>query len=117
MRKVFRIDAAQNGHDRRSPQARLIKLLRNHDKNIKFLIVSEESDKKARSDGKDCVEMALGLLHLGRVVADAPSYCHRQVTQIPIMSKNHPYNSVGHLEIIVEGIGYMQQWANEKATV
>lgn len=105
--KVFRIDVAPNGPDRRAAYSRLIKLLRHQEKNIKFLVVSEQSKRQRLSEGSD--EMALGLLHLGRIVAEAPAASRSQVVQVPIMSKKHPYNSVGHLEVSVEGIAFMQQ--------
>lgn len=123
-RKIFRIDTAQTGHDRKAAFSRLMKLLKQHEKNIKFLIVSEQSrkDKEKLGEGNDCLEIALGLLHLGRVVAEAPANCLSQVVHVPIMSKNHPYNSVGHLEVVVGGVDFMQQladgyWIVQKRTI
>lgn len=106
-RKVFAIN--QNSKDR--IHQRLSKILRNNEKNIKFLIVGEQAKRDKshkRSDDNECFEMALGLLHLGKILADTDANSNEKNVHIPMMSKNHPYTNVGNLEITIEGIVFMK---------
>lgn len=107
-RKVFTVNA--NADDR--IHHRLLRLLKNHEKNIKFIIVGEHTKKDRghkHSGNNECVELALGLWHLGKIMADIETNCNEKHVQIPMMSKNHPYKNVGHLEITVEGIVFMKK--------
>lgn len=111
-RKVFR--AKNSSHDQRCQQ-RFVRLLRNHEKNIRFIVASEskKEDRHNRSDSKDCLELALGLLHLGKVVAEADAKSDKEIVRISIMSKNQPYKNVGFLEVSVEGVELMKKMAIE----
>lgn len=110
-RKVFRIE--DQGTNRRA-YIRLVKLLKHHDRNIKFIVVSEppkEDRNRKGSEHFECIEIALGLLHLGKIVAEAEPDTTTKSVQIPIMSKSHPYKNAGHLEILIEGVKFMKTLA------
>lgn len=107
-RKVLAVNP--NADDR--IRHRLLRLLKNDEKNIKFIIVGEQTKRNRahkHNDDNDCLEMALGLLHLGKVLAEVETNRNGKNVQIPMMSKNHPYKNVGHLEITVEGIVFMKK--------
>lgn len=105
-RKVFRIK--DSGHDHKCHQ-RFIRLLRNHEKSIKFIIATESSQEiRHNHNEKDHLELALGLLHLGKLVDEAETSSERETVRISIMSKNHPYKDAGFLELIVEGVDLLK---------
>lgn len=89
-------------HTERNVQ-RLCNILKESENSIKFIVVKTkpipEYETKCES-----TEIGFGLLHLGEFISEWNGINVQHTFEIPIISKQPPYQNIGHLEIIMEDI-------------
>lgn len=89
-------------------QQRLMNMLRDTEQNIKLTLVKTKQFPDPKNDG---VEIGFGLLHLGKFINEwnSPHENTPHIIQIPILSKQPPYNNIAHLDILIEDVGPLKK--------
>lgn len=98
---------ARDGRNR----IRLTKMLQDTERSIKFNLVDNALCKNDETDSStDSRDIGFGLMHLGKIVCNSVGKDNDRINvDIPILSKTPPYQNIGSLEIVIEGILEMQQ--------
>lgn len=88
-------------------RARLLKMLQDNERSIKFNLIHENGSGDA-DISVDSREIGFGLLHLGRQIRKCVENIETKSFEIPVLSKQPPYQNIGSLEITIDGINEMK---------
>lgn len=96
-------------HNERNLQ-RLNNILRESENSIKFIVVKKNQINNPQYETKyENIEVGFGLLHLGKLIYKWNGLSTKHTFEIPIISKQPPYQNIGYLTIAMEDIAVLKE--------